>query len=151
MTLLFRLCRSSVQTSNKVEFDSLSWSTLSPSWTCSTRSTLLKAGDFCRPNVKERPSDICRLRDICRLCWIRQSRPSRIRLYSQCVPGLTGLFMCKGSEFWVFSLTVLRHFNAGHTTMFSTLGGNNYFLVTDIIQQSQGSVWAKPFSETVLV
>ena len=43
----FRLCRPSLHTGDKVEFDSLSRSTLS-----STRSTLSKVGDFCRPNVE---------------------------------------------------------------------------------------------------
>jgi len=43
----FRLCRPSVHTGDKVEFDSLSRSTLS-----STRSTLSNVGDFCRPNVE---------------------------------------------------------------------------------------------------
>jgi len=82
----FRLCRLSV---HEVELDSLSPST------CSTRSTLSKVGDFCRPNV-ERPFDFVAMctrpnphgrlcRDMVDFVESRQIQPCRIRLCRHCV------------------------------------------------------------------
>ena len=75
----FRLCRPSVHTCDKIEFDSLSWTTLSP-----TRSTLSKVGDLCRPNVEcqcvRGQSDTVDFSDF------QRSRPCRIRFrhWRQC-------------------------------------------------------------------
>ena len=51
----------SVQPGNKVEFDSLSWSTLSPKLNMLNSVEFVESGDLCRPNV-ECPYDIRSLR-----------------------------------------------------------------------------------------
>jgi len=54
-------------------------------WTCSTWSTLSKAGEYCCKNVAQMSNVFS---TVGRLCRIRQNRPWRIRLCRQCVPGL---------------------------------------------------------------
>jgi len=75
--------RSTVHTANKVEFDSLSRSTLSP------KLNMFNSVDFVESQCFL--SNVFFCPNVARLCRIRQNRPCRIRLRRQCVRGLTVL------------------------------------------------------------
>ena len=78
LVTLFRLCRRPYTLATKSNSTACRGRHCPQSWTCSTRSTSSKVGDFCCPNV-ERPFD---------MVDFVESRPCRLRLCRQCIPGL---------------------------------------------------------------
>ena len=111
----FQLCRSSVQTGDKVELHSLLQSTLSPK--LNTFNSVDKADDFCRKNVAQMSNVLSTLLQ----SNSTKSRPCRIWLRRQSVPGLndkTGFYLRRSFQGYVAKTHIYTcHGTEDHTVV----------------------------------